>query len=124
MSTVILASRTHAEHLITKVDTRYTHPLISNQDILREVLQMLLDADVSRDEKTYRDALASCARVCRAFHDPAAERLWRSLPTLDPLIKLLPYTTIQTGSPTTFVRSISKVSRTCIVTYMTLSVNQ
>ncbi|KII86169.1 hypothetical protein PLICRDRAFT_700290 [Plicaturopsis crispa FD-325 SS-3] len=34
--------------------------------------------------------LASLARTCRAFHDPALDVLWRTLRSLEPLIRTLP----------------------------------
>jgi len=37
-----------------------------------------------------KSTLASLARTCRAWHDPAIDELWMHLDTLDPLIKLLP----------------------------------
>ncbi|KAF8428489.1 hypothetical protein L210DRAFT_3419307 [Boletus edulis BED1] len=37
-----------------------------------------------------RDTLASLARTCHAFEEPALDLLWRVLPNLSPLARCLP----------------------------------
>ncbi|KAI0800340.1 hypothetical protein C8Q74DRAFT_406457 [Fomes fomentarius] len=51
----------------------------------------LLDGGAaSRRRKTRRRALASCARTCHAFLDPALDVLWRVLDDVDVVLRLLP----------------------------------
>ncbi|KIJ59274.1 hypothetical protein HYDPIDRAFT_33344 [Hydnomerulius pinastri MD-312] len=48
------------------------------------------DIEVKWDRTMGKKTLASLARTCKAFHEPALDVLWMKLDSLDPLIKLLP----------------------------------
>ncbi|KAI0372410.1 hypothetical protein BV20DRAFT_963990 [Pilatotrama ljubarskyi] len=58
-----------------------SHPLWSIAEVVREVMKQSADD---------RGALAQCARVSRAFSEPALEVLWQELSGLDQLLGLLP----------------------------------
>ncbi|KAF7297426.1 F-box domain-containing protein [Mycena indigotica] len=63
------------------------HPLFSITEIVDHVvLQIKLDSDQDSCSQT----LARLARCCRAFEDPALDRLWSTLKTLDYLVQCLP----------------------------------
>ncbi|KAH7890184.1 hypothetical protein F5I97DRAFT_1949410 [Phlebopus sp. FC_14] len=48
------------------------------------------DPEPRWDRKIGKATLASLARTCRAFHEPALDALWMKLDLLDPVIQLLP----------------------------------
>ncbi|PIL34355.1 hypothetical protein GSI_03130 [Ganoderma sinense ZZ0214-1] len=54
-----------------------------------DILLHLFDHLQSSHKGSNRAALAACARVCRAWQDPASYVLWRNLPALHPLWNLL-----------------------------------
>ena len=57
----------------------------------------------NRWERTWRPILASCARVCRAFSEPATAALWRSLDDIEPLLRVLPTVKLLEGPTSLFV---------------------
>jgi len=67
-------------------------PFHSNPDILDEVCEYLAyDYDsVPEDIFTCKRNLLRLALTCKAFLEPALDRLWRSLDCLFPLLKILP----------------------------------
>ncbi|KIM36384.1 hypothetical protein M413DRAFT_292532 [Hebeloma cylindrosporum] len=67
-------------------------PFHSNPDILDEVCEYLAyDQDSAPDEvSTSKRNLLRLALTCKAFIEPALDRLWRSLDCLFPLLKILP----------------------------------
>lgn len=54
-----------------------------------DILLHLFDHLQSSHKGPNRAALAACARVCRAWQEPASYVLWRNLPALHPLWNLL-----------------------------------
>lgn len=67
----------------------------SNPDILGEICEYLSPNDDLEDLDSPqvvegRQNLAWLALTCKAFLEPALDRLWRSLNTLYPLFKILP----------------------------------
>ena len=67
----------------------------SNPDILAEVCEFLAcdDEDYVRETAEIRASrihLARLARTSTVYLEPALDRLWRSLDTLFPLLKILP----------------------------------
>ncbi|KAG9313648.1 hypothetical protein JVU11DRAFT_5980 [Chiua virens] len=54
------------------------------QDVLLEIFQHVLAG------KTGRRDLATLARTCHAFHEPALKVLWHTLPSLGPLVLCFP----------------------------------
>ena len=70
------------------------------RDILAEIFEQmspdwleigLCDPDAARRQrKAWRRTLASCARVCHGFRDPALDVLWRVLDDVDVVFDLLP----------------------------------
>jgi hypothetical protein len=69
-----------------------TLPFHSNPDILDEVCEYLAyDHDSApEDVFTSKRNLLRLALTCKAFLEPALDRLWRSLDCLFPLLKILP----------------------------------
>jgi len=68
-------------------------PFHSNPDILEEICEYLAiedDFTHSVDVSLSRRDLLSVALTCKAFVEPALNRLWRSLDSLFPLLKILP----------------------------------
>lgn len=63
------------------------HRALLTEDILDEIFNLNL---------TDRATLASSARVCTMFHEPAIRWLWRLLPKLSPIISLIPSCHVQT----------------------------
>ena len=65
---------------------------MENQDILGEIFSIIsldLETPGNNVSQTRKD-LFYAARTCRTFLDPAINALWRVLPSLFPLLKLLP----------------------------------
>jgi len=66
----------------------------SNPDILGEICEYLAPNDNLEEDPEYiqecRQNLSWLALTCKAFLEPALDRLWRSLDTLYPLFKILP----------------------------------
>ncbi|KAF9045199.1 hypothetical protein BJ165DRAFT_1528104 [Panaeolus papilionaceus] len=91
-----------------------TLPFHSNPDIIEEICEHLAYSDIHYEEDDYlpflqtfeidirtsRQALRDAALTCKAFLEPALDRLWRSLDTLFPLLKTLPVFVL---SDTTYV---------------------
>ena len=80
-------------------------PFHSNPDILDEICEYLsYEDDVDADDiASSRRTLLCLALTCKAFLEPALDRLWRNLDSLFPLLKVLP-AFIQTDG--TYVRHI------------------
>ncbi|KAF4613157.1 hypothetical protein D9613_010806 [Agrocybe pediades] len=64
----------------------------SNPDILEEICEYIAhEGDLDSEEMaSSRSDLFAVMMTCRAFVEPAVSRLWRSLDSLYPLLKLLP----------------------------------
>jgi hypothetical protein len=77
-------------------ETRITRlPFHSNPDILDEICEYLHDEqDGSRSKRN----LLSAGLTCKAFLEPALDRLWSSLASLFPLLKILPSFTQSDGT--------------------------
>ncbi|KIJ65588.1 hypothetical protein HYDPIDRAFT_52223, partial [Hydnomerulius pinastri MD-312] len=58
------------------------HPALLVDEILQVILEICLD-----DGKA---SLCHIARSCKAWKDPALDRIWRRLPSAAPLLSLLP----------------------------------
>ncbi|KAF8965795.1 hypothetical protein BDZ97DRAFT_1729789 [Flammula alnicola] len=67
-------------------------PFHSNPDILDEICEYLsYEYDIDSDDiSVSRRTLLWVALTCKAFLEPALDRLWRSLDSLFPLLKILP----------------------------------
>lgn len=63
------------------------HRALLTEDILDEIFNLNF---------TNRLTLASLARVCTVFHEPAIRSLWRLLPKLSAIISLIPSCHVQT----------------------------
>ncbi|KAH9889331.1 hypothetical protein C8Q73DRAFT_654201 [Cubamyces lactineus] len=74
-----------------------TPPALLTADILEEIFYHLRhhdisDADGSPQHATIREdrrTMAHAARVCTAFYEPAVRALWRTIPGIGPVLKLL-----------------------------------
>jgi len=67
-------------------------PFHSNPDILDEICEYLFyyqDQDFE-ETATGRHNLLHVALTCKAFLEPALDRIWRRLDSLFPLLKILP----------------------------------
>jgi hypothetical protein len=66
--------------------------------LLDEVLRIILDHIDHDSNPRHRPAFKTfyrLATVCRAWKDPALDYLWASLVSVDPLLALLPYVSMQ-----------------------------
>jgi hypothetical protein len=81
-------------------------PFHSNPDILDEVCEYLAyDHDSApEDVLTSKGNLLGLALTCKAFLEPALDRLWRSLNCLFPLLKILPAFSQSDGTYVGFVK--------------------
>lgn len=66
------------------------HPALFVDEILRPIFHQCLDEDTSPED--YRWQLYQLARTCRAFTDPALDLLWTRLPSIKPIMALVPGT--------------------------------
>ncbi|KAI0629444.1 hypothetical protein C8Q77DRAFT_1075964 [Trametes polyzona] len=68
-------------------------PATLNEDVLFEVFRQIGRSIRNSEEgelcDTETTALARCARVCKAFQEPALRVLWEYLPSILPLLRLL-----------------------------------
>lgn len=74
-------------------ETRITRlPFHSNPDILDEICEYLHDEQDGPSEltPTSKQNLLWAGLTCKAFLEPALDRLWSSLDSLFPLLKILP----------------------------------
>jgi hypothetical protein len=71
-------------------DFRGTHESRQNQDILNLIFEHFNFQPGSKTAAQTRKDLLSAAKVCKAFVEPAMNSLWRILPSLLPLLLLLP----------------------------------
>ena len=84
--------------------------------LVKELFLSILDhLGASSTEATNRDSasLASLAVVCREWHEPALDRLWRMQRTLVPLLKTLPMDKWKVGEDKLFVRNSVVVNIAC-----------
>ena len=77
---------------------------LKNQDILSLIFQHFDLQPGSQTVAQTRKDLFSAAKTCKAFVEPALDSLWRVLPSLLPLLLLLPSAEVNNGH---FVCSIS-----------------
>jgi len=63
------------------------HRALYNDLILCEIFQYVAAGDYHG--RLDRTSLARCAKVCKAFLDPALSVLWQDLPSFLPLLRLL-----------------------------------
>jgi hypothetical protein len=89
-------------------------PFHSNPDILDEVCEYLAyDHDSApEDVLTSKGNLLGLALTCKAFLEPALDRLWRSLNCLFPLLKILPAFSQSDGTYVGFFCEISAIYNT------------
>ena len=80
-----------------------TPEAIKNEDILGLIFQHFDEPGSQTLAQTRRD-LFSAARTCKAFLEPALDSLWRVLPSLLPLLLLLPSAEVIHGH---YVSSVS-----------------
>ena len=74
-----------------------TSEVFKNQDILSLTFQHFDLEPGSRTVAESRKNLFSVAKTCKAFVEPALDLLWRVLPSLLPLLLLLPSAEIDNG---------------------------
>lgn len=87
-------------------ETRITRlPFHSNPDILDEICEYLHDEQDNNSTeaaRTSKQNLLWVALTCKAFLEPALDRLWRSLDSLFPLLRILPSFTQSDGTYVSF----------------------
>ena len=81
-----------------------TPEALKNQDIINLIFQHFDLQPGSRTIAQTRKDLFSAAKTCKAFVEPALDSLWRVLPSLLPLLLLLPSAEVDDGR---YVNSIS-----------------
>ncbi|OBZ65148.1 hypothetical protein A0H81_14866 [Grifola frondosa] len=64
-----------------------SHRALSSPDILNEIFEQCKYS--THPSREFAQDLSRCTHVCKAFHEPAIRALWRTLPNLLPLFKLL-----------------------------------
>ena len=74
-----------------------TPEALKNQDILGLIFQHFDLQPGSHTVAQTRKDLLSAAKTCKAFVEPALDSLWRVLPSLLPLLLLLPSAEINSG---------------------------
>jgi hypothetical protein len=77
---------------------------LKNQDILSLIFQHFDLQPGSRTVAQTRKYLFSAAKTCKAFVEPALDSLWRVLPSLLPLLLLLPSAEIKNGHYVSFLK--------------------
>ena len=86
-------------------ETRITRlPFHSNPDILDEICEYLHDEQDGSSEFTHtsKQNLLWAGLTCKALLEPALDRLWRSLDSLFPLLRILPSFTQSDGTYVSF----------------------
>ena len=85
-------------------ETRITRlPFHSNPDILDEICEYLHEQDGSSElALSSKQNLLWAGLTCKAFLEPAMDRLWSSLDSLFPLLKILPSFTQSDGTYVSF----------------------
>lgn len=63
---------------------------LQKTDILHEIIEKYADLEGGCTTDEQRQQLASLCRVCKTFYDLAVKVLWARLPSLRPLLSLLP----------------------------------
>ncbi|KAL6309287.1 hypothetical protein BKA93DRAFT_350755 [Sparassis latifolia] len=58
--------------------------------LIDEILQVILGQCSDWPDQEYRRVLCQIAKCCRAWKDPALDRLWNRLDNIEPLLRLLP----------------------------------
>ena len=81
-----------------------TPEALKNQDILSLIFQQFDLQPGSQTVAQTRKDLFSAAKTCKAFVEPALDLLWRVLPSLLPLLMLLPSAEVKNGC---YVSSVS-----------------
>lgn len=70
-------------------EPQYTTPMHSVL-LIDEILEYILEFCSDWSQEEYRQTLACIARCCKAWRDPALDRLWYRLDGVMPLVRLLP----------------------------------
>ena len=93
-------------HLFPEPQSRViqTSEALKNHDILSLIFQHFDFQPGSQTVVQTRKDLFSAAKTCKAFVEPALDLLWRVLPSLLPLLLLLPFAEVKNGH---YVSSIS-----------------
>ena len=94
------------EYFLTLFPEPQSHIIqaLKNQDILSLIFQHFDLQPGSETVAQTRKDLFSAAKTCKAFVEPALDSLWRVLPSLLPLLMLLPSAEVKNGC---YVSSVS-----------------
>ena len=68
-----------------------------NEDVIRHIFENFDIQPGSQTAVQTRKDLFSAAKVCKAFAEPALDALWRVIPSLLPLLLLLPSAEVVNG---------------------------
>lgn len=76
--------------LFTELIVNWTTEALMNEDVLQLIFEHFDLQPGSKTAPQTRKDLLSAAKTCKAFMEPALNSLWRVLPSLLPLLLLLP----------------------------------
>lgn len=93
-------------------EPRYTTPMHSVL-LIDEILEYILEFCSDWPQEEYRQTLACIARCCKAWRDPALDRLWYRLDGVMPLVRLLPGFVAGTDGSDAVVGPTSRLAVTC-----------
>jgi hypothetical protein len=91
------------EYFLTLFPEPQTPEALRNQDILSLIFQHFDLQPGSRTVAQTRKDLFSAAKTCKAFVEPALDSLWRVLPSILPLLLLLPSAEVNNGHYVSFI---------------------
>ena len=79
------------------------HPVL----LIDEVLEMILESCAEWDRTEYLSTLCKVARSCKAWKEPALDRLWQRLDSVEPLLPLFEsYTAAEVSITTSCLSTI------------------
>ena len=95
--------------LKNNVQVQIPPEIFLNEDILHRIFEHFDLQPGSRNVAQTRKDLLSAAKTCRAFVEPALNSLWRIIPSLLPLLLLLPSAKVKNGHYVSFRSSCCRV---------------
>ena len=90
----VIASPAIMAQIFAQLSSRWSNVNDPNKD---SAIHKDEDEGEREERASCRSTLAACARVCRAFSDPALDAQWRVLDNVVVLLKILPHTVSRPG---------------------------
>ena len=81
----------------------WTREALTNEDVLHLIFEHFDLHPGSKTMAQTRKDLLSAAKICKAFSGPALDLLWRVLPSLLPLLLLLPSAEVTNGHYVSYI---------------------